>query len=322
MVHGAWLRRTWKAGLAGVLASLGLVACAPAAKGTNDSSSGGSDAVGGVSGTGAGGSATSGAPGAAGATGVAGAAEGCPEARELQRPAGTLVELGFAPSLAGKPFVLGEPNAIEGGQVSPLNLRFYVSELSLVAADGSLLSVDLVSAAGKPEPYGVHLVNFEEPASTSVHVLAPPGRYAGARFTLGINDACNQGGAARDAPLSANSQMVWPHVAGFLFLRYEAQWTGTGAAAAAPPPPSMIHMGGLVGSVFAPQATVTGALDVPATGTLTRTIQVSFDEIFRGASSSEDVSTLPLPFQTPETIAGERLRRAVPTLDVFKLVEP
>jgi hypothetical protein len=112
-------------------------------------------------------------------------------------------------------------------------------------------------------------------------------------------------------------------VAGYLFLRYEAAWTATpGEAETAAPPPSMIHMGGVVGSVFAPQAALVGALIVPATGTVSRTVQVSFDEVFRGASSSEDVSTLPLPFQTPEAIAGERLRRAVPTLNIFKLAEP
>jgi hypothetical protein len=61
---------------------------------------------------------------------------------------------------------------------------------------------------------------------------------------------------------------------------------------------------------------------VPATGTVSRTVQVSFDEIFRGASSSEDVSNMPSLFQTPEAIAGERLRRAVPTLNVFQLAEP
>jgi hypothetical protein len=221
--------------------------------------------------------------------------------------------------LAGKPLVVGEPNPVAGGQVSPLNIRFYVSELALLAGDGTAVAVDLVSPDGKPEPYGVHLVNFEEPASASIHVLAPPGSYSGARFTFGINDACNAGGPNRNAPLSANSQMGWPHVAGFLFFRYEAQWLAT-AEASATAPPSMIHMGGLVGSVFAPQATVAGALVVPATGALARTIQVSFDEIFRGASSTDAVTNVLFP--SPEVIAGERLRRAVPTLPIFELAEP
>jgi hypothetical protein len=216
---------------------------------------------------------------------------------------------------------LGEPNALAGGQLSPSNIRFYVSEFSLLAGDGSPLAVDLVSSAGLPESYGVHLVNLEDPESMRLRVLAPAGSYTGARFTLGLSDACNSGDSNRNVPLSFNSQMAWPHTAGFLFLRYEAQWLpAAGADAAAPAPPTMIHMGGVVGSVFAPQAIVSGALSVPATGPLTRTIQVSFDEILRGASSAEDTTNVAIP--TPEVIAGERLRRAVPTLPIFKFVEP
>lgn len=278
-------------------------------------------AAGAPGGTGVGGSANTlaGTSGAGG--GGAGAIDACPEVRTPLRSTGTLVELAFAPTLAGKPLVMGEPNAVTGGQVSPLDLRFYVSELSLLGLDGSQVAVDLVSSGGQPEPYGVGLVNFEEPAATSVHFLAPAGAYAGARFTLGLSNACNNGDANRRGPLSVNSQMVWPHVAGALFLRYEAGWLADPAAPTTTvPPPSLIHMGGVVGSVFAPYAAIAGALDVPATGTLTKTVQVSFDEIFRGASSSEDVSNV--PFQSPEVIAGERLRRAVPTLSIFKLAEP
>lgn len=318
MKDGAWLR----AGFGVALACATLAGCGTGPNGVTEGS--GSTATAGMLGAGTSGTVATNGGASSGAAGTAGAGEAapaCPEAREPLRVGGTVVELSFAPSLGGKPFVVGEPNPMAGGQVSPLNLRFYVSEPSLVAADGTSLAVDLVSSSGQPEPYGVHLVNFEDPASTSIRFLAPPGSYAGARFTFGINDACNNGDASRSAPLSVNSQMVWPHFAGFLFLRYEAQWLAEpGAVAATAPPPSMIHMGGVVGSVFAPQVTVAGALTVPATGAVTRKLDVSFDEIFRGASSADDVSDLPL--QGPEVVAGERLRRAAPTLAIFKLAEP
>lgn len=306
-----------QAGVAGwMLVSIALVGCGSERSGANAGVAGQSMAAagaGGLSGAGTGGgSATAGG-------GVGGTAAPCPEVRQPLRASGTQVELNFAPMLAGKPLVFGEPNAMTGGQISPTNIRFYVSEVALLGADGGPIAVDLVTPAGVPEAYGIHLVNFEEPASLSLHVLAPSGSYTGARFTLGINDACNSGDSNRNGPLSFNSQMAWPHLAGFLFFRYEAQWT-PGADAAAAAPPIMIHMGGLVGSVFAPQASVAGTLTVAATGTLTRTIQVSFDEIFRGATSTEDTSNVAFP--TPEVIAGERLRRAVPILPIFKLVEP
>ena len=57
----------------------------------------------------------------------------------------------------------------------------------------------------------------------------------------------------------------------------------------------------------------------PGAGT-TQTIQISFDEIFRGASSTDDTSDLIIP--TPEVIAGERLRRNVPSLALFKFAGP
>lgn len=327
MHHGAWFRTAFGTALTFTFLGQGVAACGQASgnpSGSSGGSASGSPAAGELPTSGASGASTiGGAAGAAagGAAGAAGDVEACPEAPELKVVGGTLTELDFVPTLAGKPFVLGEPNAMAGGQVSPLNSRFYVSELSLVAADGALVPADLVTSSRTPEPYGVHLVNFEDPESTSVRVLAPPGTYEGFKFTVGLNDACNRGGFSRNAPLSANSQMIWPHVAGYLFLRYEASWTpGTDGAAA--PPPSMIHMGGQVGSVFAPQATVAGPLTVPAMGAVNRKVRVSFDEIFSGASSSEDVSGMPGPFQTPEVIAGERLRRAVPTLDIFQLDAP
>ena len=136
-----------------VMGALVLAAC-----GSDDAGTGLTAASGGAAGesallptAGTSGSATAGG----GATG--GAAPGCPEARELLRPGGTLVEFDFALSLAGKPLVLGEPNAITGGQLTPSNVRFYVSEFTLLAGDGSSVAVDLVTSAGQPEPYGVHL---------------------------------------------------------------------------------------------------------------------------------------------------------------------
>lgn len=205
-----------------------------------------------------------------------------------------------------------------GGEVTPTNVRFYVSEVELLRAEGEPVAVDLVTSTGSVVPYGVQLVDLEATESSTVLMQAPAGSYSGARFTFGINDACNGAGTNQRPPLSANSQMVWPHVAGFLFFRYEALWTATDPAVAAPP--SMIHMGGVVGSVFAPRAEVKGALVVNATGESSARVHLSLDEIFRGASSTDPVEGLPLP--TSEVVAGEHLRQAVPTLPIFSFEAP
>jgi hypothetical protein len=181
--------------------------------------------------------------------------------------------------------------------------------------------VDLLSQSGAVQPFGIQLVNFDEPASTTLHLKAPPGVYQGAHFTLGTNDACNAGSQNRSAPLSANSEMTWPHLAGYLFLRYEAQWlVGAAGGGTTEMPPTAIHMGGTVGKVFAPQAAISGTLNVPADGTLSRNVTVSFDEIFRNANSNEEVTNVLIP--DPEVVAGERLRRKVPTSPIFELTDP
>ncbi len=304
----------WRLGL-GVGLVLSLAACGNASSSSAGTHTGG-QATGGTGGVGTAAGGTSGdATGGGGLTSAA----ACPEAPALHQPVGTLVELAFAPTLAGKPLELAQPNALAEGTVTPNNVRFYVSELSLLKDDGSSLAVDLVSADGKAEAYGIHLVNLEEPASLTIRTLAPAGNYTAVTFTWGINDACNASSGGRP-PLAFDSQMMWPHVAGFLFLRYEAQWLASPSAPGALGPPSMIHMGGMVGSIAAPKAHVSGTLTVPASGKVMRGVQMAFEPIFAGASSTEDVSG-PSPFsQTPEVIAGERLRRGVPNLAVFTLL--
>jgi hypothetical protein len=224
----------------------------------------------------------------------------------------------FSPHLNGKPLVVGEPSQIPGGELTPSNVRLYVSEVELLRADGAAVPVDLVTSTRAAAPYGIQLLDLDSPDTAAARVLAPEGTYSGARFTFGINDACNSGGMNQSPPLSASSQMVWPHVAGFLFFRYEALWTPTEATAVAPP--SVIHMGGLVGSIFAPRAEAKGTLTVSASGGGSAVVRVSFDEIFRAASSTEAVEGLAFP--SPEAIAGEHLRRAVPSAPIFTLEAP
>ncbi len=79
-------------------------------------------------------------------------------------------------------------------------------------------------------------------------------------------------------------------------------------------------MGGDTQREAVPRVTVNGAFTVPASGTLDKGLSMAMDEIFKGATSSIDVSdvTFLLP-PSPEAQAGERLRRALPELHVFVL---
>ena len=285
---------------------------------------------------GAAGSVGSSAPaGTAGTVGTAGSSA-CPENPSPQRTQGTVVSFPLQLVLLGKPFVFGQPNMLaDGGSLVPLNLRFYISEVELLRSGEEPVAVDIVTASGAPEPYGVHLFNAEEADSSALRVLAPPGQYTGLAFALGLKLACNQQApAGLTEPLSGTSQMTWPHTAGFLFFRYEGRYSGAGGAGgadggggagagSAPGIPAMVHMGGSVTAERVPRLTVPGAFSVPASGTLEKGLSVVMAEIFKGASAELDVSDVAVGvLSSPEAIAGERLRRQLPELQAFVLDEP
>jgi hypothetical protein len=264
-----------------------------------------------------------------GSAGSAGLTESaCLENPTALRTQGTVLSLPLQLSLGGQPFVFGQPNALAaGGSLVPLNLRFYISEVELLRSNGEApVAVDVVTAAGAPAPYGIHLFNAEEAESSTLRVLAPPGQYSGLGFALGIKLSCNQQSPAQlSDPLTALSQMTWPHTGGFLFLRYEGRYTAAdsgGAAGAAPAFGSLpaLHMGGDIKKERVPRVTVQGALSIPASGTLEKGLSVVMDEIFKGATAEIDVSDVAVGLlSAPESIAGERLRRQLPELHAFVL---
>jgi hypothetical protein len=265
----------------------------------------------------------------------------CPETPTPLRTSGVTLTLSLAPVLAGKPFVFGEPNPLPSGQtVMPLNFRFYVSHVSLLTATGVPVPVDLVTASGAVEPFGVHLYVAGDAASSVLRVLAPAGTYTAISFMLGIDDACNSGSIARDAPLGTMSQMTWPPPAGYLFLRLEQQFgagnagasdagasdAGAGAgdastsdAAGSPSLPGAIHMGGSPGHFFAPMVTARGALTLAAGAPSSRSLSVQVDAIFEGATAAADPASLAMVLPFPEVQAGERLRQHAPALPLFVL---
>jgi hypothetical protein len=174
----------------------------------------------------------------------------------------------------------------------------------------------VVTAAGVPEPYDVHLFNAEDDSSRALRMLAPPGTYTGVEFILGLNSACNTSSmAGRVPPLTDTSQMTWGPL-GYLFLRFEALLSSIGP----PPdggaaPPMAIHMGGAPGTLFAPVIRVEGALSVPAGAPVTRSLRLAMEQIFVGATTENDVTAAPLP--GGEVINGERLRKNAPGLPLF-----
>ena len=234
-----------------------------------------------------------------------------------RRSTGTVVELAVEPMFGDAPFVFGESNTLpDGTQVVPLNFRFYVSGVELTTSSGGSVPVDIVDASGAPVTYGIHLYSGEDDASHAFRVLAPPGDYTGARFALGIGGDCDAGfPTGRLPPLDDSSQLSWPHGFGYLFLRYEGRIDAAGTAQV----PGAIHMGGDMAHLDMPGAPVIsleGALTVPTSGTLRKSVRIYVDQIFKGATTNVELGAF---FMTapPEMQNGERLRLNASGLKLF-----
>jgi hypothetical protein len=242
-----------------------------------------------------------------------------------RRSVGAVLEIPVKLTLQGKPLLYAEANPLSnGGTLTPLDIRFYVSEVALLRSAAEPVAVDLVTAQGTPAPYGVHLYSAEDIDSNSLRVLAPAGDYIGIQFLLGLMLSCNVRSAeASRAPLSATSQMSWPHT-GFLFLRYQGRTTppstsgGAGGAESVDPAafPPVIHMGGNLFQELAPLVRVDGAFSVPASGSLSKSMRFVLDDVFKGALMDVDLSGFVGP-PGEEVVLGERLRRNMAGLHLF-----
>lgn len=325
--------------------------------------------TGGVAGTsgGAGAGASSGGAGSAGESAGAGgvAMDLCPEAPEPRLASGTILELPIELTFDGAALLFAEDNPLPGGgTLTPLGVRFYVSDVALLRDGADPLPVDIVTSTATAAPYGVHLFNADDDASVTLRVLAPAGEYQGISFLWGLAQSCNtRAPELSSAPLSPTSEMTWPHT-GFLFFRYEGRTafpdpsgaggasagssgaggagaggasagnagaggasagnagaggaTGGSAGKAGATYPSVIHMGGNLFEPLAPVIRIDAALSVPAAGSVRQGLRVALDEIFEGALADVDLTDFVGP-PGDEVVAGERLRRSVPTLTVFSL---
>jgi hypothetical protein len=241
------------------------------------------------------------------------------------RATGTTLEVPLDLVYQGKPFLFGEPNAVTSTlSVIPLNIRFYLSAVELVTAGGASVPVDIVTAAGDLQPYGVFLFNAEDPAMQTLRVRAPAGSYSGLKVVLGLNSPCNWGDpAGRAFPLSTDSQMTWPNL-GHLFLLYQGRNSSSGGdsdGGAGPEQnfPVAIHMGGDITNRVNPADIVfrvAGALSIPASGgPVTKHLRVAMDQVWKGANADVDVN--PFFAGEPAMAAGERLRLTAADLPLF-----
>ena len=160
------------------------------------------------------------------------------------------VTIRFAAEFAGKPFACGQSYNLGSPAVAatPSDMRFYVSEVALVRADGTAVPVAL-DTDNRWQANGVALLDFEDgtgpcaaggsaATNTALRGTAPAGSYTGLRFTVGVPVAQNhQDATVAGAPLNVTA-MFWNWQNGYKFLKADLAVPGAtmhGAARVAAP---------------------------------------------------------------------------------------
>ena len=130
-----------------------------------------------------------------------------------------------------------------GSTIVPEDLRFYVSDVRLVAADGAETPLALDDDHAW-QSQGVALLSWCADGRADLHDsisgTIPPGDYRGVRFSLGIPDRLNHADATiAQAPLNVTG-MFWSWRDGYKFLRLEMR---TFDSSGARPSTWLVHLG-------------------------------------------------------------------------------
>ncbi len=171
----------------------------------------------------AGAAGTTSSGGGGGAAGSAGAGPTCPGVSPVGLASTGRVDLPIRATVNGAAVVVGEAAAGRTGREYRLSLfKFFLSEPSLVTADGHETPAQFVTAEGAPMPYELHLVDADDSATQLAHLVAEPGSYTALRFGVGVPAGCNNMPSTGQAyPLNPDSDMFWTWGAQFLFIRIE-----------------------------------------------------------------------------------------------------
>ena len=208
------------------------------------------------------------------------------------------VTIRFAAQVNGQPFACGTRYPGVGTTHSaliPSDLRFYVSALHLIDADGRAVPVRLAQD-GVWQVDDIALLDFENgggpcrtgtPATnTQVRGTVPPGRYTGLRLTLGVPFARNHADpTTAPAPLN-HTALFWNWQGGYKFLKFDTSTTRQPAAPTASPPEHgggsasgfSVHLGSTQCSSASPQA-------APAECRAPNRVTVTFDRFDAGRNT-------------------------------------
>lgn len=169
-------------------------------------------------------------------------------------PAGPqTVTLDFTAVAGGVPVRCGQPIAALGTAAATAqlhDLRWYVSNVELIAADGSRVPLTLGANDDWNLTQGsdrVSLIDLEDASgacgeegtgtaamNSQITGTVPPGHYTGVAFTLGVPFALNHSNTATATKPLDLQALSWSWQMGRLFTKIEVTDAGTGAAWASP----------------------------------------------------------------------------------------
>lgn len=110
----------------------------------------------------------------------------------------------------------------EGREYKLSLFKFFLSQPELVDAAGRAISAQFVTSDGAPLPYGLALVDAEDPASQTLRLAATAGSYTALRLGVGVPASCNHVTSADQVfPLNPDSDMFWVWGSQFMFIRLE-----------------------------------------------------------------------------------------------------
>ena len=148
---------------------------------------------------------------------------------------GRNVEIDVNAILGGEPFSCGryfDGVGDTGATVTPMDLRFYVSDVELITADGAAVSVAL-EQDGEWQYQDVALLDFDDGTgrcdrgtpemNTTIRGTVPDGDYQALRFVMGVPETLNHlDVAVAPSPLNKTA-LWWSWNAGYKFIRFDLE---------------------------------------------------------------------------------------------------
>jgi len=171
----------------------------------------------------------------------------------------------------------------QGETITPTIFKYYLSNFSLVKADGTEL----------PLPGYYYLIDESKADSKTIFVNTSDGQYKELRFIVGVDSARNVSGVQSGA-LDPVNEMFWTWNTGYIMAKFE----GRSTVSPAPLQAVTYHIGGFKGA-----ESVLKKISIPFNQSITLNMSSSYKvfisaDVLKWFRGSSDISVVALPTVT------------------------